>query len=242
MKTLRPWFTFYQYANHLGKGYLLKKTNCHQLQNRCIVAHYQMRTMKIYTKTGDKGTSATFTGIRKPKDDVIFEALGSTDELSSAIGLASEFCNEAGHSLGDKLEIIQCVLQDVGSNVATPLSSARESHLKLVQFNASAVGDLELWIDEMTEELPPLTNFILPSGGKSASCLHLARSICRRAERSISTLVREEEVNPEPLKYINRLSDFLFTAARYAAMKEGKQEKIYRSQDKKSDSSGEQES
>lgn len=182
---------------------------------------------KIYTKTGDKGTSAMFTGERKPKDDRIFEALGNTDELSSAVGLAAEFCKEARLDMDHRLQVVQCVLQDVGSNIATPQSSARESHLKLVTFASQPVQDLELWIDEMTAELPPLKNFILPSGGKSASSLHLARSICRRAERSIAPLVRDEEVSAETLKFINRLSDFLFTAARFAALKEGKEEKIY---------------
>jgi len=199
-----------------------------RIKNLSALPTYQFRYYnKIYTKTGDKGTSALFTGERKPKDDRIFEALGNTDELSSAIGLAAEFCREAGHDMDQRFQIIQCVLQDIGSNIASPRSSARASHLKQVEFDPAVCQALELWVDEMTAELPPLTNFILPSGGKSASSLHLARSICRRAERSIAPLVRDGETSASTLIYVNRLSDFLFTAARYAALKEGKKEKIY---------------
>ncbi|XP_060068735.1 corrinoid adenosyltransferase MMAB-like [Ylistrum balloti] len=182
---------------------------------------------KIYTKTGDKGTSSTYTGERRPKNDVIFEALGSTDELSCAIGLAAEYCRDSDIPVVTDLVKIQCVLQDVGSCVATPLSSARDSHLKMTKFNGKHVTDLEKLIDQYTAELPPLENFIIPSGGKSSSSLHLARSICRRAERHVTPLVRSGEIDVEPLQYLNRLSDFLFTIARYSAKKEGKEEMIY---------------
>ncbi|XP_038560441.1 corrinoid adenosyltransferase [Micropterus salmoides] len=183
---------------------------------------------KIYTKTGDKGFSSTFTGERRPKENHIFEALGNTDELSSAIGLAREFCLDNGHTFTYQLDKIQCILQDVGSNIATPPASARESHLKRTQFSAQPIADLETWIDKFTEELPTLTNFILPSGGKSSAALHLARTVCRRAERSVAPIVRSGEADPDVAKFLNRLSDYLFTLARYAAMKEGKEEKIYK--------------
>lgn len=183
---------------------------------------------KIYTKTGDKGTSALYTGERRSKDDMIFDALGTTDELSSAIGIAAEMCQESSIPITDRLQEVQCALQDLGSCIATPHSSAREAHLRKTTFNEKYVTDLENWIDEYTAELPPLTNFILPSGGKSATHLHLARSVCRRAERRLTPLIRAEEIGPEPLKYLNRLSDFLFTVARYAAMKEGRKEIIYK--------------
>ncbi|XP_031611376.1 corrinoid adenosyltransferase isoform X2 [Oreochromis aureus] len=186
------------------------------------------RVPKIYTKTGDKGFSSTFTGERRPKEDHIFEALGNTDELSSAIGLAREFCLDKGHTFTHQLDKIQCVLQDVGSNIATPRSSARESHIKRTKFIAQPIVDLETWIDEFTEELPPLTSFILPSGGKSSAALHLARTVCRRAERSVAPIVRSGEADPDVAKFLNRLSDYLFTVARYASMKEGSEEKIYK--------------
>ncbi|XP_071755876.1 corrinoid adenosyltransferase MMAB [Centroberyx gerrardi] len=185
------------------------------------------RVPKIYTKTGDKGFSSTFTGERRPKEDHVFEALGTTDELSSAIGLAREFCLDKGHTFTYQLDKIQCVLQDVGSNIATPRSSARESHIKKTKFTPQPVADLESWIDTFTAELPPLTNFILPSGGKSSAALHVARTICRRAERSVAPIVRSGEADPDVAKFLNRLSDYLFTVARYAAMKEGNEEKIY---------------
>ncbi|XP_005722271.1 corrinoid adenosyltransferase MMAB [Pundamilia nyererei] len=185
------------------------------------------RVPKIYTKTGDKGFSSTFTGERRPKEDHIFEALGNTDELSSAIGLAREFCLDKRHTFTHQLDKIQCVLQDVGANIATPRSSARESHIKRTKFIAQPIVDLETWIDEFTEELPPLTSFILPSGGKSSAALHLARTVCRRAERSVAPIVRSGEADPDVAKFLNRLSDYLFTVARYASMKEGSEEKIY---------------
>ncbi|CAJ1068805.1 corrinoid adenosyltransferase [Xyrichtys novacula] len=183
---------------------------------------------KIYTKTGDKGFSSTFTGERRPKEDHIFEALGNTDELSSAIGLAREFCEDKGHTFTYQLDKIQCILLDVGSDIATPRSSARDSHLKRTKFNPQPIAELETWIDKFTEELPPLTNFILPSGGKSSAALHLARTVCRRAERSVAPIVRSGEADPDVAKFLNRLSDYLFTVARYAAMKEGREEKIYK--------------
>ncbi|KAM9360816.1 corrinoid adenosyltransferase MMAB [Symphorus nematophorus] len=196
--------------------------------NRSYATEGDSKIPKIYTKTGDKGFSSTFTGERRPKEDHIFKALGNTDELSSAIGLAREFCLDKGHTFTYQLDKIQCILQDVGSNIATPRSSARESHIKRTKFTASPIADLETWIDEFTEELPPLTNFILPSGGKSSAALHLARTVCRRAERSVAPIVRSGEADPEVAKFLNRLSDYLFTLARYAAMKEGNEEKIYK--------------
>ncbi|XP_054851709.1 corrinoid adenosyltransferase MMAB [Eublepharis macularius] len=182
---------------------------------------------KIYTKTGDKGFSSTFTGERRAKDDQIFDALGTLDELSSAIGLCAEFGSENGHSFVEELHKVQCMLQDAGSNVATPISSARESHLKRTSFHEKPVLELEAWIDRYSDQLPPLTAFILPSGGKSSAALHLARAVCRRAERRVVPLVNSGEADANVAKYLNRLSDYLFVLARFAAKKEGKEEKVY---------------
>ncbi|XP_037366880.1 corrinoid adenosyltransferase MMAB isoform X1 [Talpa occidentalis] len=186
---------------------------------------------KIYTKTGDKGFSSTFTGERRPKDDQVFEALGTTDELSSAIGFAMEFITEKGHPFAEELQKIQCSLQDIGSALATPRSSSREAHLKQTAFQAGPVLELEQWIDKYSSQLPPLTTFILPSGGRSSAALHLCRAVCRRAERRVVPLVQMGETDANVAKFLNRLSDYLFTLARYAAMKEGNQEKIYKKND-----------
>lgn len=205
-------------------------------RNNVILFTYSTAAPKIpriYTKTGDKGTSATYTGERRAKDDKLFEALGTTDELSSCIGLAREFCDAAVYDVIERLAQIQCVLQDIGSAIATPRSSARDAHLNKTSFNKDYVTQLEHWIDEYQQHLPPLTNFILPSGGQSSSSLHVARSVCRRAERRLVPLVRNGEMDSEPAKYLNRLSDFLFVAARYVAMREGKEETIYRRIDTK---------
>ncbi|RKP12875.1 Adenosylcobalamin biosynthesis, ATP:cob(I)alamin adenosyltransferase-like protein [Piptocephalis cylindrospora] len=200
--------------------------------------------MKIYTKTGDKGTSALYNGERRPKDDLVFEALGSTDELSSLLGLAREYCLEEGNGLETRLEKVQCILQDIGSNIATPRATSGPSKLgmnypydRTVRFNIGKTAfddgghltkELEVWIDEMSESLPPLKNFILPSGGKASSTLHLARSVCRRAERHIVPLVGQGQVDTSSQIYLNRLSDALFTAARAASKNSGRDEVIYR--------------
>ncbi|XP_059750414.1 corrinoid adenosyltransferase MMAB isoform X1 [Balaenoptera ricei] len=201
---------------------------------------------KIYTKTGDKGFSSTFTGERRPKDDQVFEAVGTTDELSSAIGVgptsgqhqqeigqgfAMELIAEQGHPFVEELQKIQCSLQDVGSALATPRSSAREAHLKHATFEAGPILELEQWIDRYSSQLPPLTAFILPSGGKSSSALHFCRAVCRRAERRMVPLVQSGETDANVAKFLNRLSDYLFTLARYTAMKEGNPEKIYKKND-----------
>nr|XP_001097465.2 corrinoid adenosyltransferase [Macaca mulatta] len=189
------------------------------------------RIPKIYTKTGDKGFSSTFTGERRPKDDQVFEAVGTTDELSSAIGFAVELVTEKGHIFAEELQKIQCTLQDVGSALATPRSSAREAHLKYTTFESGPILELEQWIDKYTCQLAPLTAFILPSGGKISSALHFCRAVCRRAERRVVPLVQMGETDANVAKFLNRLSDYLFTLARYAAMKEGNQEKIYKKND-----------
>lgn len=197
------------------------------------------RRVRIYTKTGDKGVTSLFTGERRSKNDVIFNALGNSDELNSSLGLAREFCldiasknpnlQETSEKIQSKLIKIQSTLLDIGSHLATPKSSATQKQLeRIANFDSKLTVELELWIDEFESELPVLKNFILPSGGKCSSCLHLARSICRRLERSIQPILQANDVDPNVQIYVNRLSDFLFVCARYVSMKEGKDEIVYK--------------
>ncbi|GMF35949.1 unnamed protein product [Phytophthora lilii] len=183
--------------------------------------------MKVYTKTGDKGTSQLFSGERRPKSDGVFQALGDTDELNAQIGVAVEQARLAANAeLPPRLEQIQSRLFDLGACVATPLTSASETKQRRAgMFDEANVAQLERWIDEMDAQLPPLKCFILPSGGGLASThLHVARAVCRRAERSIVPLVAAGDVDGVVQRYLNRLSDFLFVSARFAALKEGKEE------------------
>lgn len=174
---------------------------------------------------GDNGSSGLFSGERRPKDDTIFEALGTTDELTSAIGLAREYINNT--TIRDELEQIQCILQDLQATIATPKTSASEFQLRRTKWNINHLVDLETWIDSHSESLPPLKNFILPSGGKAASCLQLSRAICRRAERRLVPLL-DEGLELPVLQYLNRLSSYLFTVARVCTKIDGFQETIYR--------------
>jgi len=117
---------------------------------------------KVYTRTGDGGTSSLFNGIRKPKDDDFFFALGDVDELNASVGLAREYCSSVGVGIESQLIEIQCRLLDVGSAIATPILSSSPAQLERVKFDTEITTKLENWIDAMDEELPPLKNFILP--------------------------------------------------------------------------------
>jgi len=199
--------------------------------------------MKIYTKTGDTGTSSLYSGERRPKTDAAFAALGDVDELNSMIGVAREFVasgaesiNESSDvtkmtslaSISEQLQEIQSRLLDIGSAVATPVSSSSESKIQRVSFSEGHVEILERWIDQHDATLPQLTNFILPSGGFAASHLHLARAVCRRAERSVFSLVSHGSTDVQVSIYLNRLSDYLFTIARVAAKHDCMPEIVYK--------------
>jgi ATP:cob(I)alamin adenosyltransferase len=204
-----------------------------------------VRKIKVYTRTGDKGKSSLYNGDRAAKDSAIFAALGDVDELNATIGVAREFCaiarkpsddaseSAAGEAsaLADvqtKLEEVQSRLMDVGTAIATPPKEGMaESKAAIAAFADSHASDLETWIDSMETELPPLRNFILPSGGMAASHLHVARATCRRAERAVVPLVREGVTQAAVGIYLNRLSDALFVAARLAAKREGRAEVTY---------------
>ena len=166
--------------------------------------------MKIYTRTGDDGTTSLFSGGRVPKDHLRVEAYGTIDELNSTLGVARALKPRA--QIEDWLVRVQNHLFYLGSDLATPID-AKSKHV--ARADSEHVAWLEATIDTMTADLPPLRNFILPGGSPVGAQVHVARTVCRRAERLIVRLTESEPVSPQVLPYINRLSDFLFTLARW---------------------------
>lgn len=180
--------------------------------------------MKIYTKTGDTGDTGLYGGRRISKDAKRVEASGTIDELNACIGLAeSQIEDEETCSiLGD----IQNDLFDLGADLATPREHPKAEGLRIT---SDLTVTLEQLIDRFQEILPPMTHFILPGGTKGAAALHLARTVCRRGERCVVSLAKTESVNPEILRYLNRLSDLLFVLARLVNHRCGIPEPIWRS-------------
>ena len=171
---------------------------------------------KIYTRTGDAGTTALGSGERRPKYDLRIAAYGTVDETNAAIGVAR--LHTAGDAALDAaLARIQNDLFDLGADLCTPGQGKGPGGARLTVTDKQ-VAWLEAEIDRLNAELSPLRSFVLPGGCPAAAYLHLARTICRRAERLSAELTDKagESVTPEVLKYVNRLSDFLFVAARYA--------------------------
>lgn len=172
--------------------------------------------MKIYTKTGDKGTTALFGGIRVSKDDGRVEANGDIDELNAILGVC---LSDLHHDdIRDLLIRIQNDLFAAGAKLANP---AKRKQKEKSQFTGDKVVYLEKSIDHFEEELNPMKNFILPGGNPSGARLHLSRTLCRRAERRIVRLMKTEKVDPPILVYLNRLSDLLFVLARVVNKREG---------------------
>jgi cob(I)alamin adenosyltransferase len=171
---------------------------------------------KIYTRTGDDGTTALGTGERRKKYDLRIAAYGTLDETNAAIGIA-RLHTSGGAALDLALARIQNDLFDAGADLATPGKGKGPGGARLTVTDAQVTW-LESEIDRLNAGIAPLRSFILPGGSVVAAYLHLARTICRRAERLIAELQDrpDESVTPELLKYVNRLSDFLFVAARYA--------------------------
>ncbi|MEM9647686.1 MAG: cob(I)yrinic acid a,c-diamide adenosyltransferase [Bacteroidota bacterium] len=166
--------------------------------------------MKIYTKTGDKGTTALFTGKRVPKHHIRIESYGTIDELNSFLGLLRDQGMDT-HSK-ETLAHIQNKLFTVGAILAT--EPTKDNRLKIPRISEEDIQILEKEMDEMNEQLPEMTHFILPGGHTTVSYCHIARTVCRRAERMVSYLNEEERVPENLLSYINRLSDYLFVLAR----------------------------
>jgi cob(I)alamin adenosyltransferase len=167
--------------------------------------------MKIYTRTGDDGSTGLIGGTRVAKDDAAIESYGTVDELNAAIGLAAVV---ADVELRRWLQQVQAELFTIGSHLATPAESAGTSSLPTI--DVAWVARLESQVDATEATLSPLRNFILPGGTELAARLHQARTVCRRAERLLVALARERQVDPAILTYMNRLSDWLFVQARRA--------------------------
>jgi len=176
--------------------------------------------MKLYTRTGDDGTTSLFDGTRVPKDHLRVAAYGDVDETNSFLGFAicglfpNRRFDPAVRELCERMAQIQSELFVVGSDLATPVESRVRDKAPAV--TAEQVTRLERWIDDATEAVAPLHSFILPGGCEAACRLHLARTVARRAERSVITLARVEPVGDQIIPYINRLTDLLFAWARQA--------------------------
>jgi cob(I)alamin adenosyltransferase len=181
--------------------------------------------MKIYTRTGDTGKTSLFDNTRVWKSSRRVDTYGTIDELNSVLGMAAA---ELSGSIPYKKKLVKLIEQIqrdlfvLGSCLATPGSHVLDFDVK------ERVVYFEQQIDEMTDQLPQLANFILPGGGRASATLHIARSISRRAERNLVALILEEEVDPLIIAYVNRLSDLLFTMSRYANHKEHKKETTWK--------------
>lgn len=169
---------------------------------------------RIYTRTGDKGTTALAAGGRRPKYDLRIEAYGTVDETNACLGMVR--IHTAGHEIDPMLARIQNDLFDLGSDLAT-VETGKPLPYEPLRITQAQVDRLEREIDQLNEHLSPLRSFVLPGGTPAAAALHLARTVCRRAERRVVELSERpgETVSPETVKYLNRLSDFLFVASRY---------------------------
>lgn len=174
------------------------------------------RLSRIYTRTGDDGSTGLGDGSRVPKDDARVEAFGTVDELNSILGVLA--AHELPDKTADEISEIQHDLFDLGGELCVP---------GLEAMTESQVERLETWLDAMNGALDPLEEFILPGGTQAASYCHLARTVCRRAERRMITLARETDVNPAGLHYLNRLSDLLFVLARHLNKQAGKPDVLW---------------
>jgi cob(I)alamin adenosyltransferase len=188
-----------------------------------------IRITRVYTRTGDDGTTALVGGARVAKDSQRVECYGAIDELNAIIGLARS-CNAdappgpARDKLEDILKRLQNELFDLGSELATPPESEYEGMFKV---GADDVRALEQIMDECQRDLEPLQSFILPGGGAVSAFLHQARTVCRRAERDVLRLSRAEEIGEHVLPYVNRLSDLLFVLSRWIGKQRGEREYLW---------------
>ncbi|KZK87041.1 Cob(I)yrinic acid a,c-diamide adenosyltransferase [Pseudovibrio sp. Ad13] len=173
---------------------------------------------KIYTKTGDDGTTALGSGERRQKDDLRIEAYGTVDETNSVVGIVRLHASKEMPVLDELLARIQNDLFDLGADLATP-DTGEDLGYEPLRITDNQVSALEDAIDQMNVELTPLKSFVLPGGTPLATHLHQARTVSRRAERLVAALSQKEKVNKQALQYLNRLSDLFFVASRYANLK-----------------------
>lgn len=178
----------------------------------------------IYTKTGDKGTTSLVGGSRVSKDDARVEAYGTVDELNSHIGLLAEMMRQMEGGYYDELKAVQHNLFTMQTLLATEDS---EIYSKLPQLAEEEVEMLERQIDILTDMLPKLQNFVIAGGNMTGAQCHVCRTVCRRAERRVVTLARQAHVDDVLMRYLNRLSDYLFVLARRAVVADGKVEDLY---------------
>jgi cob(I)alamin adenosyltransferase len=177
-----------------------------------------VKKSKLYTRGGDRGETSLFGGGRVPKDHLRVDAYGQLDELSAALGLL--IVALPADALRDQLQQVQNELFDLGAELATPPESRLEYKLP-PGVEESDWRRLEALLDEYDAQVPPLRSFVLPGGHEMAARAHLARTVCRRAERAVVRLAHEEEVRGDVLTYLNRLSDFLFVVARVLNVRAG---------------------
>lgn len=170
--------------------------------------------MKVYTKTGDKGTTGLLGGTRVLKSNLRIEAYGTVDELNSHVGMVRD--QEVCESRHDELVQIQNTLFVIGSHLA---SDPEKSKVQIPELSETLIEFLENAIDQMDTELPEMRNFVLPGGHVSVSAGHIARCVCRRAERNAIALSQEDKVDELIIKYLNRLSDYLFVLCRWMSLK-----------------------
>jgi len=180
------------------------------------------RLSKIYTKTGDDGTTGLGDGTRVAKDSARVAAYGTVDELNSSIGIV--LAQDIPAPIREALTQIQHDLFDLGGELCIP---------GMAMVHEADVERLEQTLDGFNADLPPLKDFILPGGGMAAACCHLARTVCRRAEREVVTLSRSETVRPEAVRYLNRLSDLLFVLSRVLARASGHGEVLWQHERRK---------
>lgn len=198
-----------------------------------------MRITKVYTRTGDGGTTRLVGGTEVAKDDPRIEAYGTVDELNSVLGVVRAFL-PVPEPWADRLDAVLGEIQDDLFNVGTELATPTESRWEgMYRLGEPEVTELEHAIDEMNDELPPLSEFVLPGGGRVGALLHQARTVCRRAERRAYVLVDgQPDLADTSLRYLNRLSDLLFVAARWAAHRAGVPEVTWRNPAKRRRSGG----